>query len=54
MRAAQSRHTTVARILVEAGADVYQTDYVGRDALQYAKEARARNIIKLLEEAGVN
>ena len=54
MKAASSGKTSVARLLIEAGADVFQTDYVGRDAMQYALEARARNIVKLLEEAGVN
>jgi len=54
MKAAQSRETGAAKLLIDAGADVFQTDYAGRDAMQYAKEARALRIVELLKAAGVD
>ena len=54
MKAAAARKSRVIRTLIKNGADVFATDYTGRDALQYAQEARARSVIKILEEAGIS
>jgi uncharacterized protein len=54
MKAAVNRRTDAVRMLIAGRADIFQTDFTGRSAKQYAREARAMNIIHFLEEAGDN
>ena len=52
MRAARNRKQRIVRRLLEADAGVDATDFTGKTALGYARDARARRVVRLLEEAG--
>ena len=51
MLAAKGRHVGVVELLLEHGGDARLTDYTGRDAIGWARDARRPTLIKLLEQA---
>ncbi len=51
MLAAKGGHVGVVELLLEHGGDARLTDYTGRDAIGWARDARRPTLIKLLEQA---
>jgi ankyrin repeat protein len=45
-------YRATAALLIEAGADVTETDSTGRSALDWARDLRYQDLIALLEAAG--
>ena len=51
MLASKGGFVSVVELLLDHGGDVHLTDYTGRDAIGWARDARQPSLIKLLERA---